>query len=337
MTPGNLDAQVPIPADQFREIREGLTPPGIGGVSCFQEGVPVATVRVPATIANLGPAFDALGIAVSLYNTVELALAPSAWVEIHGEGEGELPLDERNLVYRAAAAVAGAAGRADVFHIRCRNDIPLARGLGSSAAAIVGGMVAVNAALGRPLDADSLLNLAVEFEGHPDNVAPALFGGAVVCGFSGGAGTVYARLTSAWEAALVVGVPGFTVSTEEARRRLPAAVPFVDAAGNVARTAALVASLLTGRMELLAHAMDDALHQPYRRPLVPGMQAVFEAARAAGAYGAALAGSGPSIVAPAPVDRAAAVGEAMIRAFRDTGATARVYTLQIDARGATEL
>jgi homoserine kinase len=112
-------------------------------------------------------------------------------------------------------------------------------------------------------------------------------------------------------------------------------VPFADAAGNVARTAALVASLLTGRMELLAHAMDDALHQPYRAPLVPGMPAVFAAARAAGAYGAALAGSGPSIVAPAPVDRAGAVGDAMIRAFGDAGAAARVYALQIDAEGAT--
>jgi len=298
----------------------------------------VVTVRVPATIANLGPAFDALGLAVSLYNTVELEPAATAWVEVHGEGEGELPLDDRNLVHRAAAAVAGAAGRRQTFHIRCRNDIPLARGLGSSAAAIVGGMVAANAALGRPLEADIILRLGVGFEGHPDNVAPALFGGAVVCGFSGGPAApavAYTRLTPAWEAALVVAVPGFPVSTEEARRRLPAVVPFADAAGNVARTAALVASLLTGRMDLLASAMEDALHQPYRRPLVPGMQAVFEAARAAGAYGAALAGSGPSIVAPAPVERAAVVGEAMIRAFRDAGGAARAYTLRIDADGAT--
>lgn len=292
-------------------------------------------VRVPATIANLGPAFDALGIAVSLYNTVELELGPSPWVEIHGEGEGALPADDRNLVYRAAAAVAGAAGRRDAFHLRCRNDIPLARGLGSSAAAIVGGMVAANAALGRPLEADVLLRLAVGFEGHPDNVAPALFGGAVVCGFSGGAQIVYTRLTPAWEAALVVAIPGFQVSTEDARRRIPAVVPFADAAGNVARTAALVVSLLTGRMELLTHAMDDALHQPYRAALVPGMQAVFAAARAAGAYGAALAGSGPSIVAPASVDRAAAVGDAMTRAFQDAGAVARVVVLHIDPDGAT--
>jgi homoserine kinase len=298
----------------------------------------LALVRVPATIANLGPAFDALGIAVSLHNTVEVEPSPSAWVEVHGEGEGELPLDERNLVYRAAAAAAAAAGRTGAFHVRCRNEIPLARGLGSSAAAIIGGMVAANTVLGRPLGEDILLRLAVGFEGHPDNVAPALFGGAVVCGFSGGtagAGIGYMRLTVGWAAALVVAVPGFPVPTEDARRRLPAVVPFADAAANVARTAALVASLLTGRMEGLAGAMDDALHQPYRGPLVPGMQAVMDAARAAGAYGAALAGSGPSIVAPTPVERAAAVGEAMVRAFGSAGAAARAYTLQVDADGAT--
>jgi homoserine kinase len=295
----------------------------------------VVRVRVPATIANLGPAFDALGIAVSLYNTVELEPGPSPSVEIHGEGEGELPIDDRNLVYRAASAVAEAAGRRVTFHLRCRNDIPLARGLGSSAAAIVGGMVAANAALGRPVDADTLLRLAVGFEGHPDNVAPALFGGAVICGYAGGTAVVHTRLTPAWKAALVVAVPGFLVSTEEARRRIPPVVPFADAAGNVARTAALVASLLTGQMDLLTHAMDDALHQPYRAPLVPGMRAVFASARAAGAYGAALAGSGPSVVAPAPVDRAAAVGDAMTRAFQDAGTVARVYALQIDADGAT--
>lgn len=294
------------------------------------------TVRVPATIANLGPAFDALGVAVSLYNTVELAVGAEARVEVHGEGEGELALNERNLVYRAAAAVAAACGRPQSFHIRCRNDIPLARGLGSSAAAIVGGMVGANTLLGRPLDDDVLLHLAVRMEGHPDNVAPAFLGGAVVCGNAGGA-TVYARLAPAWEAAVVVAVPAFSVSTESARSRLPATVPFADAAANVARAAAVVASLVTGRTDLLAYAMDDALHQPYRRPLVPGMDDVFAAARSAGAHGAALAGSGPSVVALAPAERAAAVGEAMVAAFRASGASAHPLILQIDEAGASVL
>ncbi len=294
----------------------------------------MVTVRVPATIANLGPAFDALGLAVSLYNTVEVETAAGAGVDVHGEGEGQLPLDEQNLVYRAVAAVAGDAGRPASFHIRCWNDIPLMRGLGSSAAAIVGGAVAANALLGRPLDDVALLALATRLEGHPDNVAPALVGGAVVCGFL--SDTVpYVRLTPAWSAVLVVAVPSFAVSTAEARRRLPAQVPFRDAAGNVARTAALVASLVTGRTDVLASAMDDALHQPYRRALVPGMDAVFEAARRAGAYGAALAGSGPSIVALTPSDRADAVGGAMVEAFRGAGTSARALLLHVDEMGAT--
>ena len=293
----------------------------------------MVTVRIPATIANLGPAFDALGVAVSLYNTVELEAGSPAQVEVHGEGEGELPVDERNLLHRAASAAAEAGGRTISFRIRCRNDIPLARGLGSSAAAIVGGVVAANAVLGRPLDPDSLLQLSVSLEGHPDNVAAALFGGVVVCNRAAG-GVTYARLTPAWRSAIVVAVPAFTVSTEEARRRLPAVVPFGDAAANVGRTAVLVASLASGRTDLLAHAMDDALHQPYRRTLVPGMDAVFDAARAAGAYGTALAGSGPSIVAVTPPDRAGVVGEAMVRAFRDAGTSARAHSLRIDETGA---
>jgi homoserine kinase len=293
----------------------------------------VVTVRVPATIANLGPAFDALGIAVSLHNTVELTPHPDAHVEVHGEGEGRLPDDARNLVYRAASVVAAECGRPAAFRIRCRNDIPLARGLGSSAAAIIGGLVAANVAFDRPLDGGVLLRLAVSMEGHPDNVAPALLGGAVVCGVSAGE-VITARLTPAWRAAIIVAVPSFSISTEDARRRLPASVPFADAAANVARTAALVASTLTGRTDLLGYAMGDALHQPYRSPLVPGMEAVFRAARGAGAYGAALAGSGPSIVALAPPDRAGAVGEAMIRGFRDSGASARALTLRLDETGA---
>lgn len=290
-------------------------------------------VRVPATIANLGPAFDVLGIAVSLYNTVELVPSSETRVEVHGEGEGRLPDDARNLVHRAAAVVAAECGRPAVFQIRCRNDIPLARGLGSSAAAIVGGVVAANAAFDRPLDDGVLLRLAVGMEGHPDNVAPALLGGAVVCGLSAG-DVVTARLTPAWTAAFVIAVPSFTLSTEEARRRLPLSVPFSDAAGNVARTAALVVSLLTGRTDLLGYAMGDALHQPYRSALIPGMESVFRAARRAGAYGAALAGSGPSILALAPPDRAEAVGEAMIQGFRDGGASARALTLRVDETGA---
>lgn len=296
--------------------------------------MPTITVRVPATIANLGPAFDALGLAVSLYNTVELAEAPAPSVEVHGEGEGQLPRDAQNLVHRAAAAVAARHGRAATFHVRCRNDIPLGRGLGSSAAAIVAGVVGANALLNHPLDENGLVSLAAQLEGHPDNVAPALLGGAVVC-TRDGARVRFVRLLPAWEAAVVVAVPSFTVATADARALLPRQVPFSDAAANVGRTAALVASLVTGRTDLLAWAMEDALHQPYRRALVPGLDEVTRAARQAGAFGAALAGSGPSIVALAAPDRADAVGAAMVRAFHQAGTDGRALVLHIDEAGAT--
>lgn len=290
------------------------------------------TVRVPATIANFGPAFDVLGLAVALHNTVDAAPADAPWVEVHGEGEGELPDDATNLVYRAASTVAERAGARTAFSLVCRNRIPLARGLGSSAAAIVAGAVAANALLGSPLSPDELLDLAWTMEGHPDNVAPALLGGAVLSDVSAGK-VAWTRLEPQLDAALVAAIPEFAVATEAARRVLPAQVPFRDAVSNIGRAAWLVAALLTGRRELLPHALDDALHQPYRAPLIPGMMSVVAAAREAGAFGAVLSGSGPTIVAVAPPERAEAVGRAMTGAYERAGTRASHIILEIDREG----
>lgn len=306
------------------------------------------TVRVPATVANFGPAFDAFAIAVTLYNEVTLDRAAAGRVEIDGEGQRDLPVDSSNLVARAASEVARRAGRGDAFAVRCSNRIPIGRGLGSSAAAIVGGAVAANELLGRPLRPDDLLDLAWRLEGHPDNVAAALFGGGVltcapalnpsdarVLGTDGRIG--WTRIDPSWTAALIVAVPGFAVSTVTARAALPAHVPLRDAAANVGRTAWLVTALLTGRTELLSTAMDDSLHQPYRKPLVPGLDDVFAAARSAGAYAAALCGSGPSVIAVAPPEVAELAGQKMVEAFSQAGSEARYLVLDIDKRGAIVL
>lgn len=255
----------------------------------------MVTVRVPATIANLGPAFDALGIAVSLYNTVELELTPGPRLKVHGEGEGELPLDERRLVYRAATVVAAECGRSASFDVRCRNDIPLARGLGSSAATIVGGMVVANTLLGRPLDDDVLLRLAAG-PGRPSRQR----GSRTRRRRRGLRALVRRREVHAAAAGMAGCACRRGARLRGVRERGPRRLPHRVAGA--------------GRTGLLAHAMDDTLHRPYRRPLVPGVDAVFAAARRAGAYGAALAGSGPSIVALAPSDRAGAVGGAMVEA-----------------------
>lgn len=289
-------------------------------------------VRVPATIANLGPAFDVLGLAVDLHNTLEIDRAEAPQVEVHGEGAGRLPADTTNLVYRAAAAMAERAGARTAFRLRCRNTIPLARGLGSSAAAIVAGAAGANALFGSPLSADALLDLAWTMEGHPDNVAAALLGGVVLSDVSSGR-LRWTRLEPQLDAALVAAIPEFEVTTEAARRVLPPQVPFRDAVTNVGRAAWLVAALLTGRRELLRQALEDTLHQPYRRPLIPGMEAVMAAARTAGAFGAVLSGSGPTIVAVAPPERAERVGTAMTDAFGRTGVRATHLVLAIDRQG----
>lgn len=291
------------------------------------------TVRVPATVANFGPAFDAFAIAVTLYNEVTLDRSGLGRVEIDGEGEGDLPADSTNLVARAASEVVRRAGRRDTFTVRCSNRIPTSRGLGSSAAAIVGGAVAANELLDRPLQPDDLLDLAWRLEGHPDNVAAALFGGGVLtCATDGRVG--WTRIDPSWKVALVVAIPGFAVSTVTARAALPERVPLRDAAANVGRTAWLVTALLTGRTELLSTAMDDSLHQPYRKPLVPGLDDVFAAARSAGAYAAALCGSGPSVIAVAPPEVTAQVGQKMVAAFDKAGSRATYLTLDVDLEGA---
>lgn len=332
MTPGNrrIRREVPTPADQFREIRgrPPLTLRELGRGFSFL----MITIRVPATIANLGPAFDVLALAVSLHNTVEATRAEAPWVEVHGEGEGILPADSSNLVYRAATAVAERVGERTAFALRCRNRIPLARGLGSSAAATVAGAAAANALLGRPLGPDDLLDLAASMEGHPDNVAAALHGGVVLSGLAAGR-VLWTRLEPQLDAALVAVIPEFTVATAAARAVLPAQVPFRDAVANLAHATWLVAALLTGRRELLAHALDDALHQPYRAVLVPGLPEVIAAARAAGAFGAVLSGSGPTIVALAPRERAPAVGAAMLQAYERHGIRAAPVTLELDREG----
>jgi len=299
----------------------------------------VIRVRVPATTANLGPGFDALGLALRLHNTVAIEAAEEPRIEIEGEGAMSLPRDPSHLAYRAAVAVAGAAGvrgtggaggsRPRAFYLRQHNRIPLARGLGSSAAAIVGGAAAANALLGGPLDTQALIDLCAGLEGHPDNVAPAVLGGLVAC-VATETGTIRSIRLIPKRLRVVIAIPEFAVSTAEARRLLPEAVPFRDAVFNVTRTALLVASLVEGRTEMLDEATRDRLHQPYRARLVPGLEAVFAAAREAGAHGVALSGSGPTVVA---FGEAPGIGEAMRRAFEAAGAGCRVLGAEVDTEG----
>jgi len=291
-------------------------------------------VRIPATSANLGPGFDALGLALALHNEVVAEEGDRVSVKIEGEGADRLARDGGNVVARGVKLAYEAAGRAFTgCELACVNRIPTSRGLGSSAAAWVGGLVAGNALLGSPLSRDALLGLAARAEGHPDNVAAAIFGGLTVsCGTPEGVTAVTLPVTGSlsW----VVLVPEVTSATAEARALLPRSVPREDAVFNVQRVALLLASLQAARPAALSIALEDRLHQPYRLKLFPWMPAVATAARAAGALGCVLSGAGPSLLAVV-AGEGGAVGRAMEDALSRAGVRGNARTLDVDAAGAT--
>jgi homoserine kinase len=264
----------------------------------FVEGP--ARVRVPATSANLGPGFDTLGLALDLHDRLEAEVTSGGLVvEVHGYGEGEVPLDDRHLVVRAMRATFDRLGKQPPgLRLSCTNVIPHARGLGSSSAAIVAGVWLARelVAGGRLLfDDAALLDLAARLEGHPDNVAPALLGGFVISGqdadgsFWAVPGSVDPRV------GVVVFVPTTPVETEAARGLLPAVVPHGDAAANAGRAALLVAALSSHPEELL-RATEDRLHQEYRRPAMPRSLALVEELRSDG-IPAVVSGAGPTVLA----------------------------------------
>jgi homoserine kinase len=291
-------------------------------------------VRVPATSANLGPGFDVLGVALGLYNEIVYDEADRVTVAIEGEGAGRLDTGAGNVVARAARMAYEAAGRPfPGAAIRCVNRIPPARGLGSSAAAWVGGLVAANAMLGLPLERDALLALACRAEGHPDNVAAALLGGLTVSCVSGES-VVALSLPVPANLLWVVLVPDTESSTREARAVLPETVKRTDAVFNLQRMGLLLAALALDRVDVLGMAMEDRLHQPQRQALFPWMDAVRRAALEAGALGCVLSGAGPSLLA-AVRGATQPVARAMERALASAGVAGHAHSLPVDTAGAT--
>lgn len=260
------------------------------------------TVRVPATTANLGPGFDCLGLALDIYNTVSIASSASFRIEVAGEGSGVVPRDGQNIAYKAIQALAEEVGReVPPLHLVLQNRIPLARGLGSSAAAIVGALMAADYFFESRLPREDLLELAYRMEGHPDNVAPALLGGCTVT-VREGQRLVQAAVPLPPGLVAVLFVPDFALATAESRSILPRQVELADAVFNVGRAALLATALATGRLDLLRVATQDALHQPWRKALFPALEALFRAALEAGALCAFLSGAGPTILALAQED-----------------------------------
>jgi homoserine kinase len=294
-------------------------------------------VSVPATTANLGPGFDCIGAALTLYNEFRFnADTQGLKISVTGTEFQRVDTSGDNLVYQAFEKFYQHLGQAaPPVEIEIKLGVPLARGLGSSATAIVGGLLGANQLAGEPLDVAEVINLAIAMEGHPDNVVPAILGGCRLAA---------TNLTNAWEICEIpwhpeivpiVAIPDFELSTSSARSVLPTDYSRADAIFNIAHLGLLLRGLETGRSDWLTAALQDKIHQPYRQALIPGYEAVQVAAGAAGAYGMVISGAGSTLLALVHLSQAAAVEEAMTVAWKNQGMTAKVRSLTLDTQGAT--
>ncbi|HEX7004177.1 MAG TPA: homoserine kinase [Trueperaceae bacterium] len=251
-------------------------------------------LRVPATSANLGPGFDSLGLAVGVH--LEVTAYPSERNRFVYRGEGEVAATPDNLLHRGFAAACRAAGREPFpVTLEADNPIPLARGLGSSSAALVAGAAAADQLLGGPLGRDGIFEVTVAIEGHPDNVGPAVYGNFTVSALGSNGNYLTRSLTIPPEWHLLFAVPDFQVYTEEARRLLPLSYPRDAVVRTASRAALWTLAVASNEPELLRTASLDLLHQPYRAPLLAGFEECLESAFAAGAYAVYLSGSGPTV------------------------------------------
>ncbi len=301
-------------------------------------------MNVPATTANIGPGFDCLGAALNLNNTFHLRSlkADSEDFELIIEStEGShLRGGPENLIYRSAQRVwreIGCAPRA--LEARVNLAVPPARGLGSSATAIVAGLLGANALEGEPLSKEKLLELAIDIEGHPDNVVPSLLGG--LCLTARAASHRWRVVRCEWhrQVQAVVAIPSIRLSTADARRAMPRQVSIPDAVANLGSLTLLLQGLRSGNGDLIADGMHDRLHEPYRWPLIQGGAQVREAALQAGAWGCVISGAGPSVLALGPRSSGAAVAAAMEEAWTAAGVSCRAESLELQQEGShwTEL
>ncbi|MDF9843990.1 MULTISPECIES: homoserine kinase [unclassified Paenibacillus] len=253
-------------------------------------------VKVPASTANLGPGFDTLGMALSLYAWIEMEEAEETVFHFYGDQMNGLPCDKSNLLYQVAQMVFAEAGvSVPELSISMYSDIPLTRGLGSSASAIVGALAAANTMIGSPLDNAKLFDMACSLEKHPDNVGASLFGGMITAVWDG-THADYIRIEPPRDMEVLVVIPEFELATTKARGVIPAEITVSDAVYNISRTSLLTAAFAAGRLDLIGRAMLDRLHQPYRAPLVPGMEKLLAEAPQHGALGIALSGAGPTLL-----------------------------------------
>jgi homoserine kinase len=295
----------------------------------------IFTVNVPATTANLGAGFDCIGAALTLYNQVTFSPSDLLQITVTGEEADRVSCDEKNLIYQSFLKLYQHVQKTPPpVAIAIKLGVPLARGLGSSATAIVGGLVGANQMAGSPLSLSEIMELAIAIEGHPDNVVPALIGN---CQLSVGEAGNWQICEIPWHRDLVavLAIPDFELSTEEARSVLPKSIDRADAIFNIAHMGLLIRGLETNREDWLRMALDDKLHQPYRQALIQGYERVKTAAIAAGAYGMVISGAGPTLLALTNSQQADKVALAMKEAWQQEGVLPQVRAISLDTHGAT--
>ncbi len=305
------------------------------------------SVKVPATIANVGPGFDCLGLALPLYNTVtiEETVLPGTGVEINvlvNENVTDefslehVPMDENSIIYKAVELLYNSIGQSpSELKITIHSEIPIARGLGSSAAVIVGGLIAANELLGRPADEAALLSIATEVEGHPDNVTPAIVGGLTMASMEDDGSIIYKKLDWPNDWILTVCVPEYELPTEISRSVLPKEVPYADAVFNAQRMAMFVQAVNTHDAELMKSALKDKLHQPYRMKLVPGLEKIMENLKhEENVLGCVLSGAGPSILIISLKNNIDRMKTIVKGTWDDLNIKAQMFTFHIEENGA---
>lgn len=306
------------------------------------------SVKVPATSANIGPGFDCMGMALPIYNivTIDETVLPGTGVEINILSEQEdvdnliidhIPRDENSVVYKAVELLYNSIGQTpSELKINIQTSIPVTRGLGSSAAVIVGALIAANRLLGNPADESALLSIATEIEGHPDNITPAIVGGLVMSSQENDGSIVYRKLDWPDEWQVTVCIPDVELTTEISRSVIPENVPLADAVFNVKRMAMFMNALQTKDAELMKLALKDKLHQPYREKLVPGLKELSETFKHdEDVLGVVLSGAGSSMLIISKNNVTDKVTSKTLEIMENLNVKATVKTMKIVQEGAT--
>ncbi|WP_096736742.1 homoserine kinase [Brachyspira sp. G79] len=300
----------------------------------------LVTFKIPATSANIGSAFDSVGLALDLYNEIHIyenTNSKKIDFEITGEGEKEISKDDNMILSAMKLVFKRLKAKPDKgYIIKCINRIPLSRGLGSSSAAIIGGLLSANYILGNKLSLENeILNMSVQLEGHPDNVSPAILGGIISGVVRKDEDFKYVKINPPKGLKAVVAIPNFYLSTEKARNALPKEISLKDAIFNISRAALLTSALSSNRLDLLEVATDDKLHQDYRAKFIPGLKDLFKQVKTAGAYSVTISGAGSSILALVKDDEKIIkkVSNAMENSFSKKKIKSEIKVLNIPKKG----